>query len=90
MKNLKDSIIERKINESSDCSWEEIMEGIEEYFYGIFYDDGLKGDAAVLWPEEYEGDTSKSPTNEYVLKEVFDKIKEILKENKIKFEYKIS
>lgn len=89
MKNLKEIILERQINESGDWSWEEIMEGIEEYFYGIFYDEGLKGDAAVLWPEEYEGDTSKSPTNEYVLKEVFNKIKDILKENKVKFEYKL-
>lgn len=90
MKDLKETILERRIDESGDWSWEEIMEGIEEYFYGMFYDKGLKGDAAVLWPEDYEGDTYKSPTNEYVLKAVFDKIKEILKENKIKFEYKIS
>ena len=90
MKDLKETILERRIDEGSDWGWEELMEGIEEYFYGMFYDKGLKGDAAVYWPEEYEGDTSKSPTNEYVLKAVFDKIKEILKENKVKFEYKLS
>jgi len=90
MKDLKNILLERRIDEGSDWRWEEIMEGIEEYFYGIFYDEGLTGDAAVLWPKEYEGDTSKSPTNEYVLKAVFDNIKEILKENKVKFEYKIS
>ena len=40
--------------------------------------------------KDYDGDTDKSPTNEYVLKAMFDKIKEVLKENKVKFEYKIS
>ena len=88
MKNLKDSILERKINEGT-WTFEELLEDMEDYFGGIFYEDGLQGDANVYWPEDYEGDQEQSPTNEYVLKAMFDKIKEILKENKVKFEYKL-
>jgi hypothetical protein len=89
MKGLKETILERKINEGT-WTFEALLEDMEDYFGGIFYEDGLKGDANVYWPEDYEGDTYKSPTNEYVLKAVFDKIKETLKENKVNFEYKIS
>ena len=88
MKNLKDNILERKINEGT-WTFEELLEDMEDYFGGIFYEDGLKGDANVYWPEDYEGDTYKSPTNEYVLKAMLDKIQEVLKENKVKFNYKL-
>ena len=88
MKDLKETILERRINEGT-WRFEDLLEDIEDYFDGIYYDDGLQGDANVYWPEDYEGDTYKSPTNEYVLKAMFDKIKETLKEHKIKFEYKL-
>lgn len=89
MKNLKTILLERKINEGT-WTFEELLEDMEDYFGGIFYDDGLKGDANVYWPKDYKGDREKSPTNEYVLKAMLDKIQEVLKENKVKFEYKIS
>ncbi len=88
MKSLKNILLERKINEGT-FTFEELIEDIEECFDTIFYEDGLKGEANVYWPQEYEGDTSKSPTNEYILKAVLDKIQETLKENKVKFEYKL-
>ena len=89
MKDLKEIILERKINEGT-WTFEELLEDMEEYFSTIFLDEGLNGDACVYWPKDYDGDRDKSPTNEYVLKAMFDKIKEVLKENKVKFEYKIS
>lgn len=89
MKNLKDSILERKINEGT-WTFEELLEDMEDYFGGIFYEDGLNGEANVYWPEDYEGDPSEgAPTNEYVLKAMLDKIQEVLKENKVKFNYKL-
>lgn len=88
MKNLKDNILERKINEGT-WTFEELLEDMEDYFGGIFYEDGLKGEANVYWPQDYDGDTYKSPTNEYVLKAMLDKIQEVLKENKVKFNYKL-
>ena len=88
MKNLKDSILERKINEGT-WTFEELLEDMEDYFGGIFYEDGLKGEANVYWPQDYDGDREKSPLNEYVLKAMLDKIQEVLKENKVKFNYKL-
>lgn len=88
MKHLKDIILERKVNEGT-WTFEELLEDMEDYFGGIFYEDGLKGEANVYWPKDYEGDREKSPTNEYVLKAMLDKVQEVLKECKVKFEYKL-
>ena len=89
MKNLKTILLERQINEGT-WTFEELLKDMEEYFGRIFYSKGLNGEANVYWPKDYDGDREKSPTNEYVLKAMFDKIQEVLKENKVKFEYKIS
>lgn len=88
MKDLKEIILERRINEGT-WTFEELLEDMETYFGGIFYEDGLKGEANVYWPRDYDGDREKLPTNEYVLKAMLDKIQEVLTEYKVKFEYKL-
>ena len=89
MKGLKETILERKINEGT-WTYEELLKDMEEYFGTLFYRKGLKGEANVYWPKNNKNKDQQFPTNEYVLKAMFDKIQEVLKENKVNFEYKIS
>ena len=39
MKDLKETILERRINEGT-WRFEDLLEDIEDYFDGIYYDDG--------------------------------------------------
>ena len=90
MKGLKETILERKINEGA-WQYEELLEDMEEYFSTIFYTKGLKGEANVYWPKGHEGNyENEYQTNESILKAMFDKIQEVLKKKKVKFEYKLS
>ena len=89
MKGLKETILERKINEGT-WTFEELLKDMEEYFSTIFYTKGLKGEANVYWPKNNKNKDQQFPTNESILKAMFDKIQEVLKEKKVKFEYKLS
>ena len=82
MKGLKETILERKFHESG-WTYEELLEDMEEYFSTIFYTKGLKGEAHVYWPKGHEGNyENEYQTNESVLRAMFDKIQEVLKNRK--------
>lgn len=80
MKDLKD----RLINERSEWRFEDIQNEIQSLTNSLFYDKGLKGDAAC-YPIN-DGDQA-SPTNEVVLTHFFNCIKEVLDKWNVKFEY---
>lgn len=83
MKTLNEYV---QVNERSEWKFEDIKKEIQSLTNSLFYDDGLKGDAACY---PLNDNDKTAPTNEYVLNHYFECIKEVLEKHKIKFEYKL-